>query len=74
MKKSTAQSLSSLLACTLVLFASIPAALADSRAPFVNLHQGFEQDASGWYDQTQPGPLGWCGSINRGTQTCGDKF
>ena len=65
MKKSTAQSLSSLLACTLVLFASIPAALADSRAPFVNLHQGFEQDASGWYDQTQPGPLGWCGSINR---------
>lgn len=65
MKKSTAQFLPSLLACSLVLFASIPAALADSRAPSFKLNQGFENDTSGWYDQTQPGPLGWCGNVDR---------
>ena len=65
MKKPTVQYISSLLACTFVFLASIPTALAESRAPFVNLHQGFEQDTSGWYDQTTPGPVGWCGDITR---------
>lgn len=68
MKESTIRHIPSLLACAFVFLASIPAALAESRAPFTNLNQGFERDTSGWYDQTTPGPLGWCGDINRVTR------
>jgi hypothetical protein len=57
-----------LLACATVSLTSIPAAFAESRAPFVTWYQGFEQDTSGWYDITNPGPLGWCGDITRVTR------
>jgi len=57
-----------LLAWTAASLTIIPAVFAESRAPFVTWHQGFEQDTSGWYDIADPGPLGWCGDITRVTR------
>jgi hypothetical protein len=68
MKKSTIQYIPSLLVCTFVFLISIQTALAESRAPFTNLHQGFEKDTNGWYDRSTSGPLGWCGDISRVTR------
>ncbi len=57
-----------ILALAAAFATSVPAALAESNAPFVNWHQGFQQDTSGWYDSSTPGPLGWCGDISRVTR------
>lgn len=54
-----------LISCGAALAASIPAAHAESRAPFVSSHQGFEHDTAGWYDGSDAGPFGWCGDITR---------
>lgn len=40
-------------------------AMMNSDAPFPVFHQGFEQDTEAWVDASDPGPLGWCGSIDR---------
>lgn len=40
-------------------------AMMNSNAPFPVFHQGFEHDTEAWIDGSDPGPLGWCGSIER---------
>lgn len=40
-------------------------AMMNSNAPFPVFHQGFEQGTEAWVDESDPGPLGWCGSIDR---------
>ena len=46
---------------------SPPVPMTNSAASFVTWHQGFEHGTDGWYDSTIPGPIGWCGAIERAT-------
>ena len=39
------------------------APMANSNAPFLAWHQGFEHGLEGWYGCETDGALGWCGSI-----------
>lgn len=57
-----------LAACATAIVTSIPAASAESPARLVPWHQGFEHDTNGWFDSTDAGALGWCGSIDRVTR------
>lgn len=41
------------------------APMANSNAPFVTWHQGFEHDTAGWYAADTEGLLGWCGGIEQ---------
>lgn len=49
-----------------------PAAMMNSNAPFKAWHQGFNHGTDGWFDETSPGELGWCGSIHRVDRRSGD--
>lgn len=40
-------------------------AMTNSEAPFQAWQQGFEHDTEGWVTQEDPGPFGWCGTIER---------
>jgi hypothetical protein len=38
-------------------------AMTNSNAPFPVLHQGFNHNTHPWADQSDPGPYGWCGTV-----------
>lgn len=41
------------------------AASADSDAPVLDFHQGFDHDTEGWYDGGDDAPWGWCGTLEQ---------
>lgn len=45
------------------------ATLPSSSASFKTFHQGFNRDTEPWITKEDPGPLGWCGSIERISRT-----
>lgn len=47
------------------LTAASSSSMTNSDAPFQNWHQGFQHDTDGWVTQEDPGPFGWCGTIER---------
>lgn len=56
-------------------FAPPPAtneSILKAQSPFPVWHQGFNHDTHGWYTAATPGPLGWCGAIERQTRQAGD--
>lgn len=52
--------------------ATSSSAMTNSRAPFQPWRQGFEHDTEGWVSQADPGPFGWCGTIERVDRREGD--
>lgn len=46
--------------------------MTNSEAPFQAWQQGFERDTDGWVTKEDPGPFGWCGTIQRADRGTGD--
>lgn len=41
------------------------ASMANSNAPFISWHQGFNHGTDGWYGAETAGDIGWCGTIEQ---------
>lgn len=52
--------------------ATSSSAMTNSEAPFQAWQQGFQHDTDGWVSQEDPGPFGWCGTIQRVDRRTGD--